>query len=79
EFVQAATLTSMRARASDAAPDAHLGLWRSAEGFFRSGGTRDWAALLTPAEIEHFDQRLHDLAGGAYGWVMGGRRGLSVA
>ena len=31
EFVQAATLDSMRARASDTAPDAHLGLWQSAD------------------------------------------------
>jgi hypothetical protein len=76
-FVDAATLKSMRQRASDSAPDAHLGLWKSAEGFFRSGGTREWPALLTAAEIDHFDQRLHELAGGAYGWVMRGRAGLT--
>ena len=79
EFVEAATLRAMRARASDVAPDAHLGLWKSPETFFRVGGTRDWAALLTPEEIDHFDQRLHDLAGDtrmdAYGWVVGGRGG----
>ncbi len=78
-LTDAATLSSMRARASQAAPDVHLGLWQSPEGFFRSGGTRDWAALLTPQEIEHFDQRLQELAGDAYGWVIGGRSGLSDA
>jgi aryl sulfotransferase len=78
-FVEAATLKSMRSRASQAAPDAHLGLWQSVEGFFRSGGTRDWAGLLTAADVDHFDQRLHELAGNAYGWVVGGRGALAAA
>lgn len=78
-FVDAATLSSMRSRASASAPDAHLGLWKSTEGFFRSGGTRDWAALLTQEDINHFDQRLRELAGDAYGWVTRGRTGLSEA
>lgn len=79
EFVQAATLSAMRARASEAAPDAHLGLWQSPESFFRTGGTRDWAALLTDEDVKHFEQRLNDLAGDAYGWVINGRSGLSAA
>jgi aryl sulfotransferase len=78
-FVDAATLKSMRARADRAAPDAHLGLWRSTEEFFRSGGTRDWAALLSRDDIIHFDQRLHELAGDAYGWVIAGGSALSDA
>jgi len=78
-FVDAATLKSMRERASDSAPDAHLGLWRSAEGFFRTGGTRAWPSLLTPSDTDHFDERLRDLAGGAYDWVMRGRSGLREA
>ena len=79
EFVEAATLKSMRGRASSAAPDAHLGLWQSEEVFFRVGGTRDWAALLTPKDIRHFDDRLHELAGDAYGWVLGGQSVLQAA
>ena len=79
DFVQAATLKSMRERAADAAPDVHLGLWKSPESFFRVGGTRDWAALLTPQDIDHFEQRLHELAGDAYGWIIRGRSGLSNA
>jgi hypothetical protein len=75
-FVEAATLKSMRARATGLAPDAHLGLWQSDEGFFRSGGTRDWADLLTPSDLDHFDQRLRELAGDAYGWVINGRAAL---
>lgn len=77
-FVEAATLTSMRARATKAAPDAHLGIWQSAEGFFRTGGTREWGQLLSAEEIRHFDDRLHELAGDAYGWVVGGRSGLGL-
>ncbi len=75
-FVQAATLKSMRAKASVLAPEANLGLWQSAEGFFKSGGTRDWAALLTRQELDHFDRRLRELAGDAYDWVISGRAAL---
>lgn len=78
-FVEAATLKSMRARATEAAPDAHLGLWQSEAGFFRSGGTRDWAAVLRPEDIDHFDRRLRELAGDAYDWIINGRRALAAA
>jgi aryl sulfotransferase len=76
-FVEAATLKSMRARASEAAPDAHLGLWKSTETFFKVGGTRDWASLLTERDLRHFDDRLHELAGDAYDWIMAGRTALT--
>ena len=76
EFVQAATLNSMRARASETAPDAHLGLWQSPEEFFHVGGTRAWNELLTPADLEHFEQRLRALAGDATPWILAGRRAL---
>lgn len=76
QFVDAATLSSMRARASEVAPDAHLGMWRSPADFFRSGGTRDWAALLTAEDVAHFEERLDLLAGDAAAWVRQGRRAL---
>ncbi|MEO6351353.1 MAG: sulfotransferase domain-containing protein [Candidatus Limnocylindrales bacterium] len=72
EFVDAATLKSMRARASDAAPDAHLSLWKSVDEFFRVGGTREWPSLLTEEELAHFDARLRELAGDAYDWITKG-------
>jgi hypothetical protein len=78
EFVDAATLKSMRARASQAAPDAHLGLWQSPEEFFHSGGTREWAELLTADDLAHFDARLRSLAGESYSWIVDGRRGLGM-
>lgn len=71
EFVEGATLSAMRARARDTAPNADQGLWASPEQFFRSGGTRDWATLLTAADLKHFDQRIHDLAGDAASWALG--------
>lgn len=76
-YVDAATLSSMRARAVKAAPDAHLDIWKSPGDFFRSGGTRDWAQLLTAAEIEHFDERLHTLAGDSCEWILRGKAALA--
>ena len=73
-FVDAAGLTSMRSRAAITAPEADMGLWSSPEQFFRSGGTRDWASLLTPDEIAHFERRLRELAGDAVAWAAGGRQ-----
>ena len=75
-FVDAARLDSMRSRASVTAPDAHLDIWRSDEGFFRIGGTRDWASHLTEGELGHFHERLRDLTGDAAEWVLRGRGGL---
>jgi hypothetical protein len=74
--VEAATLESMRSRAADTAPEAHLALWRDTNGFFPSGGSRDWAALLTASEIAHFHERLTRLAGEAAHWVLVGRAGI---
>jgi hypothetical protein len=77
-YVEAATLKSMRGRAVKAAPDAHLPIWKSPEEFFRQGGRRDWAALLTSEEIAHFDERLRELAGDAYDWIMRGKAALGA-
>ena len=74
-FVEAAGLTSMRSRAATTAPEAHMNLWVSPEKFFRTGGTRDWASLLTSDELSHFEERLRELAGDAAPWATGGRAG----
>ena len=76
-FVDAAGLTSMRSRAADTAPEAHLGFWTSPERFFRAGGTRDWASLLGPDDITHFEERLRELARDAAGWAATGRAALT--
>lgn len=75
-FVEAAELDSMRSRAQDTAPEAHLGLWKDPRAFFRSGGTRDWASLMSPDDLAHFDERLKGLAADATGWVLCGRASL---
>jgi aryl sulfotransferase len=77
DFVEAATIESMRDRAAEAAPDAHLELWRDAHSFFRSGGHRDWASLLTDSEIGHFHDRLSALAGDAMPWILTGRAAIA--
>ena len=77
DFVEAAGLASMRSRAAHTVPEAHMGLWASPERFFRSGGTRDWASLLDPADISHFEVRLRELAGDAADWAIRGRVALN--
>lgn len=77
DFVDAATLGSMRSRADDTAPDAHLDMWHDASKFFRVGGTREWASLLDEAELAHFNERLHTLAGDAAPWIITGRAALT--
>ncbi|MEE4144097.1 MAG: sulfotransferase domain-containing protein, partial [Halieaceae bacterium] len=72
-FIEGATLSSMRGRAADTAPNAHQGLWESPEKFFRTGGTRAWASLLTAADITHFRHRMHELAGDAAAWALEGQ------
>jgi len=75
-FVESATLDSMRAHADLTAPEAHMGIWRSPERFFRAGGTRNWASLLTEQDLAHFDERLRALTGDAVGWVLHGRAAI---
>ena len=75
-FVEAATLEAMKSRAADTAPDAHLALWRDANKFFRTGGSRDWGALLADSDVAHFHERLVVLTGDAAPWVLTGRLGI---
>lgn len=75
-FVEAAGLDSMRSRAAEAAPDVQDRYWRSPEQFFRVGGTRNWTSLLDDRDINHFNERLLDLAGVASDWVLRGRVAL---
>jgi hypothetical protein len=75
-LVEAATIDRMRSRAEVTAPNADDGLWRSPESFFKSGGTRDWAAHLSSADLARFEDRLSELADDAAGWVLRGRAAL---
>lgn len=75
-IVEAATIDAMRSRAEVTAPNADVRMWRSPEGFFKVGGTREWAAHLSPADLSRFEERLRVLAGSAAGWILGGRAEL---
>ena len=77
EFVDAATLRSMRSRAVTTAPEGHMGIWESAEKFFKVGGTRNWGALLTEEDIAHFDERMDEMAGHAAPWAKFGQTAIS--
>lgn len=77
ELVDAATLGSMRARATQSAPDVQLDIWHSPADFFRVGGPRDWVSHLTAEDVARFEQRLAELAGDAAGWALAGRRHLT--
>ena len=72
QFVEGATLKSMRARAEVTAPNADQGIWQSPEKFFRAGGTRDWASLLNADDIARFELRMGELAGDAAPWALHG-------
>jgi len=74
DFVEGATLKSMRAHAEVTAPNAHQGIWQSPEKFFRAGGTRDWASLLNADDIARFEVRMNELAGDAASWAQQGGR-----
>ena len=71
ELVDAATLDSMRSRASDTVPNVHQGIWADPAKFFRAGGTRDWASLLSADDVTHFEARAHALLGPATEWALG--------
>ena len=63
--------SSMRARASKAAPDAHLGPVAVAGGVLpRRRHARLGVAADARRRSQHFDERLHALAGDAYDWVV---------
>jgi dienelactone hydrolase len=76
EFVEAATLDSMRGRAAEAAPEAHVGMWQNTDAFFHKGGRRKWAEVLSDEELAWFHERLEALAGEAAPWALGGRSAL---
>jgi hypothetical protein len=73
DYRRAASLDAMRGRAAQLVPEAqHDGMWTSVEGFFKAGGRRNWADLLSAADLAHYEQRLAELAGPeAAAWANG--------
>jgi hypothetical protein len=73
DLVSAATLDSMRSQAPELAPEGGQGFWRDDRAFFRQGGRRNWAELLTAEEVAAFEDRVRELAGPDAGrWLLWG-------
>jgi hypothetical protein len=62
ELARHASLNAMRSRASEFAPNATDGLWRSDERFFRAGGTGEWRDVFAEREHRRYDARCAELA-----------------
>ncbi|WP_211288614.1 sulfotransferase domain-containing protein [Actinophytocola xinjiangensis] len=62
ELAKAATFDSMRRRADELAPGVDAGLWRDNQGFFRTGSSGQWRAVLDERATEHYDRRVGELA-----------------
>ena len=73
ELAEEASLSRMRTRADDVAPNAGA-IWKDTAAFFRSGGSGEWRARVTDADLDEYDAVVsatvgHDLAL----WVHRGR------
>ena len=64
----------MRERATELAPEISQGNWRDPRGFFRSGGSGEWRARLTDADLAAYEARVAALAtSDLAAWAHGGR------
>jgi hypothetical protein len=78
-LVPEASLARMRERASELAPEASFGNWKDVQGFFRSGGTGEWRARLTPGDLAAYDARVAGLVeADLAAWAHGGRLASGV-
>jgi len=69
-----AGLARMRERASELAPAASQQNWKDAREFFRSGGSGEWRARLTDADLAAYEARVAALVGADLAaWAHGGR------
>ena len=58
ELAPEASLARMRERAADVAPNASQGIWKDVRAFFRSGGTGEWRARLSAADLAAYEARV---------------------
>jgi hypothetical protein len=80
DLAQHASLTAMRARAAELAPDSTAGIWRSNERFFRAGGRGEWREFFTEAVYRRYYDRINQLApADLLAWAHEGRRGHDPA
>jgi hypothetical protein len=74
ELAPEASLGRMRERAADVTPDASQGAWKDVRAFFRRGGSGEWRAHVSTADLAAYDARVAALVDPELAaWVHGGR------
>jgi hypothetical protein len=61
ELADHATLTQMRARASDLTPEVDTGAWRDPAQFFANGRLGAWRSAFTEAELLRYQEHAAEL------------------
>jgi hypothetical protein len=79
ELAMEASLTRMRERGAEVAPNASQGIWKDPRAFFRSGGSGEWRERLSAADLAAYEARVGQLVGpDLAAWVHGGRLASGV-
>jgi hypothetical protein len=74
ELAAEASLSRMRERAADVAPNASQGNWKDVRAFFRSGGSGEWRERVSAADLAAYEARVAKLVGpDLAAWAHGGR------
>ena len=79
ELALEASLARMRERSADLAPGASQQYWKDVRAFFRSGGSGEWRARLSPSDLAAYEARVATLVGPELAaWAHGGRLASGV-
>jgi aryl sulfotransferase len=74
ELAAEASLTRMRERAVDVAPNASQETWKDVRAFFRRGGSGEWRERVSAADLAAYEARVAQLVGPELAaWAHGGR------
>jgi aryl sulfotransferase len=74
ELAPEASLARMRERGAEVAPSASQDTWKDVRAFFRRGGSGEWRARLSAADLAAYEARVAELVGPELAaWVHGGR------
>jgi hypothetical protein len=60
-FAKAASFDNMRGNASQFAPQANTGFWKSDSGFFHQGHNSEWSQTFTAEQLTAFHERVKQL------------------
>lgn len=61
ELADEASLSTMRARADDVAPESTRSLWKDPQRFFHSGRVGGWQTRLSTEDLRYYDRRVDEL------------------